>query len=107
MPKVSFNSPLPLVRLEENKLVISDNAITILQLKPGNRIQVNYIQSKYESMPVIARSEVFSDPNAGNVLTHSNTVSFKGMQQSILAQFGHLFEIKEYISGMFQMIPIE
>lgn len=107
MPKVSFNSELPLIKLEENKLVISDNAITILQVKPGSRISINYIQSKQSAMPVIGRSEVFFDPNAGNMLTRSNTVSFKGMQQSMLAQFGSMFEIREYKVGMFQMIPIE
>ena len=57
-------------------------------------------------MPVIGNAEMFADPNAGNKLSKSNTVSFKGTQRTILTKYGQLFKIEEYRPGMFKMESI-
>lgn len=70
----------------------------------GDRIAVNYVQKTNElTFPVIGKSEIFCDPNAGNKITKSNTVLFKGTQKDLLLKYGQKFELEEYKPGMFKL----
>lgn len=101
-----FNISIPIIEVSDNKLIISPRAKELISAKYGDRIAVNYIQVNNEiTIPVIGKAEVFADPNSGNKLTKSNTISFKGIQKTILTKYGQLFEIEEYKPGMFKMIP--
>lgn len=98
---------LPIIEVSDNKLIISPKAIKLMSATYGERITINYIQKSNEvTIPVIGKAEAFADPNAGNRLTKSNTVSFKGIQRTILTKYGQLFTISEYKPGMYQMAPI-
>lgn len=99
---------LPVVELGDSKLIMSPKAISLLKASVGDRISVNYIQKSNEcTFPVIGKSEVFTDKNAGNKLTKTNTVSFRGTQKTILTEYGTLFELSEYKPGMFKMTQID
>lgn len=98
----------PTVEVGENKLIISPEAQQLLKTSAGDRISINYIQKSNElTIPVIGKSELFADREAGNKLTKSSTVSFKGQQRTILLEYGSVFELKESNrKNMFQLVPI-
>lgn len=107
VPSKYDNVKIPIVELTDNKLILSPLACQEMGVDIGDRIVVNYIQKNNEvTLPVIGKSEVFSDPEAGNKLTRSGTVSFKGTQQTILSKYGQLFRIAEVKDGMFGMFAI-
>lgn len=86
----------PIVEVEENKLLLSPEVIQLLGISPGDRVSINYTQLSNElTIPLIARSEKFADREAGNKLTKSNTVSFKGKQRTLLLEYGSIFTLKE------------
>lgn len=97
----------PQITLGENKLLLSSEAINTLNAQPGNRIAVNYIQISSEyTFPVIAKAEYFVDPEAGNKLTKSNTVSFRGIQNKTLGLYGANFVLEPYKEGIYKMVSI-
>ena len=107
VPSKYDNIDLPIVEVGDNKLIISPKAVSLLSAQCGDRIAVNYIPKNKLTIPVIGKAEVFSDPENGNKLTKSNTVSFKGTQKTILSKYGQLFKIEEYKGGMFKMTKID
>lgn len=101
------NIDLPIIEVGDNKLIMSPKAIELMSVHYGDRIAVNYIQENNEvTFPIIGKADVFADPNAGNKLSKSNTVSFKGTQRTILTKYGQLFKIEGYRPGMFRMDSI-
>lgn len=101
------NIDLPIIEVGDNKLIMSPKAIELMSVHYGDRIAVNYIQENNEvTFPIIGKADIFADPNAGNKLSKSNTVSFKGTQRTILTKYGQLFKIEEYRPGMFRMDSI-
>lgn len=96
------------ITLLENKLSFSKEAIDFLNVSAGDRIAVNYVQvTNKESFPVVGKSDAFVDPNAGNKLTKSNTVSFRGMQHTMLSQYGVEFTIELFKNKMYKLIKIK
>ena len=95
------------VEVTDNKLIISDPALALLGANPGDRISINYYQeSKEVKLPLISLSENFSDRLAGNKLTKSNTVSFRGNQRTILLEYGTVFELKEFKDSIYKLVPL-
>lgn len=96
----------PTVEVKENKLVISPKAIGMIGCITGDRITIQYFQeSPTVTFPIIGLSSVFADPDSGNKLTKSNTVSFKGFQRKVLIQYGTEFVLEPFQEGMFKMVP--
>lgn len=99
---------MPKLSLLENKIIFSQEAINLLEASPGDRIAINYIQvSNEETFPIIGKSDIFGDSNAGNKLTKSHTMSFRGVQQTMLRQFGKFFELQLYKNKMYKLTTIE
>lgn len=95
----------PSIILEENRVTLSSEALILLNVTQGERILINYVQVSSEyTFPVIGKSEFFSTPEAGNKLTKSNTVSFRGMQNKVLRVYGDKFSLQPYKSGIYKMI---
>ena len=96
-----------IVEVTANKLIISDTALAFLDANPEDRISINYFQeSKEKTFPVIAKSEYFTDKKAGNKLTKSNTVSFRGNQRTILLEYGTVFELQPFKEHIFKLVPL-
>lgn len=97
-----------IIKLDDCKLVFSSKALNMIGAKYGDRIAINYIQVSNElTFPVVGKSENFFDLSAGNKLTKSNTVLFKGTQKDLLSKYGSTFELEEYKPGMFKLKPIK
>lgn len=89
----------------ENKLMLSQEAVDILEASAGDRIAINYVQvTNQETFPVIGKSDAFVDPNSGNKLTKSNTVSFRGIQRDMLSKYGTNFNLELYKNKMYKLI---
>ena len=94
------------VTVESNKLRLSEEAVKLLDAVAGDRIAINYWTQNSEcTFPVIGKSEVFTDKNDGNRLTKSNTVSFRGIQNEILLEYGEFFKLEPF-KEFFKMVPI-
>lgn len=109
---VSIDKSLPTsdnyIEVQDNKLKFGKEAISLLEANPGDRIQVNYwTVNNQETFPVIGKSAIFTDITGGNALTKSDTVSFRGNQRTVLLEYGNLFKLEPFKSGMFKLVPIE
>lgn len=109
---VSIDKSLPTsdnyIEVQDNKLKLGKEAISLLEANPGDRIQVNYwTVNNQETFPVIGKSAIFTDMTGGNALTKSDTVSFRGNQRTVLLEYGNLFKLEPFKSGMFKLVPIE
>ena len=68
----------------------------MIEASAGDRISIAYSQKSNEvTIPLIGKSEMFADKDAGNKLTKSNTVSFKGKQRTMLLQYGTIFKLEQ------------
>lgn len=98
---------IPTIKIDSNRLILSDEAIKMLEANYGDRISVNYIQDdNHNFYPVIGKSSVFSDSNDGNKLTKSKTISFKGIKKNMLSRYGILFLMIEYAPKIFLLKSI-
>lgn len=101
--------------VEDNKLVLTPNAINKLGAVAGDRISVNYWTVDNETTyPIISKSDVFTDGASGNKLTQKGTISFKGQQRTSLLKFGSAFTFSEFKDrsgevkeNVFVLTPVE
>lgn len=105
---VSLEPGLPTVQVLENKLQLSQAAIELIGAKTGDRLAINYwtVNNK-ETFPVIGKSEVFTDEDAGTKLTKSRTISYRGQQMDVLKMYGDTFRIEPFKEGMFKLVSIK
>ena len=91
---IKYNQNLATIKVENNRLVLSSEAVKAHNAIVGDRIAINYWNiNKETTFPLIGKSELFSDPTNGNKLTKSNTVSYRGTQNKILKEYGSLFKL--------------
>lgn len=84
----------PKLFLEENKYRLNSAAINLLGVTAGDKLDIKYKDDK----PVIG-----VDDKAGNKITKSNTVLYKGNKNEELAKHGHEFKLISHpsIAGLF------
>lgn len=106
-PPEDYNIEEATVTVENNKLVLSKDAIKALNSVAGDRIAINYwTVDNATTFPLIGRAASFLDSTSGNRLTKSNTVSFRGVQRDILLEYGSFFQLVPF-KTFFKLIPIE
>ena len=76
-----------MLKIENNKLILSSELLMLLQANPGDRISIEYTTRDGKLIPVIFKSD------KGNILTKSQTVAFSGKQKKSLLQFGIEFTV--------------
>lgn len=105
---VSLEPGLPTIQVLENKLQLSQAAIELIGAKSGDRLAINYwtVNNK-ETFPLIGKSEVFTDEDAGTKLTKSRTISYRGQQMDVLKMYGDNFRIEPFKEGMFKLVSIK
>lgn len=85
------------MRVEENKVSLTLEAVNKLGAVAGDRISINYwTVDNTTTYPIISKSDVFTDGQDGSKLTKRNTFSFKGQQRISLLKFGETFEFSEF-----------
>jgi len=89
---------------EEGKLVLSDQIVTELSAVHEDRINIVYEIIGGKTFPVIGKGESFGAKEAGNKLTKTNTVQYRGKANETLAAFGTTFTLELYKEGIYKMI---
>jgi hypothetical protein len=89
--KVDEN-PEPLITLEANKLVLTKGAVEALDPCEDCRIDIKYKKKDKKLVPVIGTDAAFGT-KAGNKLTKTNTVSYRGAANDKLAAYGTVFKL--------------
>lgn len=88
----------PTISLTENKLVLNQAAITLMDIAAGVKLDIKYEKSN----PVIGTNEAFGT-KGGCLLTKSNSVSYRGAKNETLAKYGDEFIVEKHptTAGLF------
>ena len=95
----------PEIVLLESKYTLNQAAVELLDVQPGDRINICYINLPDNSntkVPVIASSAMWGN-DLGNKLTKSLTVSYRGVANGVLAEYGSVFKLELYKDGLYIM----
>lgn len=90
---------VPLITLEETKLVFNNKAVADMEIEYEDRIVIRWEQESKVSkivFPIIGKDLAFDQEGSGNKVTKANTVAYKGKQNVILAELGSEFIIEPY-----------
>ena len=98
------DNPEPLITLEANKLVLTQGAVDALNPCEDCRIDIKYKKKGKKLVPVIGTDAAFGT-KAGNKLTKTNTVSYRGAANDKLSAYGTVFRLEPTEEdGIFYMI---
>ena len=87
------NNPDPIVTLDSNKLILTQGAVDLLQVCEDCRIDIKYERKDKKAVPIIGTDAAFGT-KAGNKLTKSNTVSYRGAANEKLSAYGTVFRLE-------------
>lgn len=85
-------SSTPQLILEDNKYILNNAAIELMQISAEDKIDIKYEKKGKGMIPVIGSDSVFGT-KGGNKLSKSNTVACRGSKNTELAKHGSVFEI--------------
>lgn len=99
------NSTEPQVVLEDNKYIFNAAAAELMGIEPEERIDIKYEKKGKSFIPIIGTSEAFGT-KAGNKLTKSYSVSFRGKANETLQEYGNVFtlEVHPEKEGIYYLI---
>ena len=98
------DNPEPLITLEANKLVLTKGAVDTLKPCEDCRIDIKYKKKDKKLVPVIGTDAAFGT-KAGNKLTKTNTVSYRGAANDKLSAYGSVFRLEPTEeNGIFYMV---
>lgn len=92
-----------IVTLEDNKLVLNNKAVSDLGIKYQDRVLIIYEGNSKNKYPLIGSDLAFDQEGSGNKITKTNTVSYRGNANKILAEFGTSFNLIPHKEGIFKM----
>lgn len=78
------------VVLGDNKLILTQEIMDLLNAQVGDRLIVRYKESNGFIEPFLGKAETFSE-TGGNKITKGLTISFRGDQHESLKVFGNKF----------------
>lgn len=95
----------PEITLLDSKYLLTQGAADLLGVTAGDRININYINlpdNPNLKVPVIGCNRSWGN-DLGNKLTKSLTVSYRGVANTVLAEYGEVFQLEPYKDGLFIM----
>lgn len=94
------------ITLSNNKLLFSKEAAELLDVASGDRVDLRYwSENNTTTFPVIAKAGVF-DESEGKKLTKKLTVSYRGLQATVLEEYGKEFNLVSFKEGVFKLVPV-
>lgn len=106
LPKVNkvVENEEHLITLDSNKLVLTTGAVQMMNICADCRVDIKYKKRDRMSVPVIGTDEAFGT-KGGNKLTKTNTISFRGVANEKLSEYGTTFKIEpSEDEGIFYLI---
>lgn len=92
------------ITLEPNKLIFNSKAVADMQLEYEDRIVIKWISENKIMIPIIGKDIAFDEEGTGNKVTKSNTVTYKGKANTVLAAVGNEFTLEPYKDGIWKLI---
>ena len=97
-----------LITLDPTKLIFNNKAVAEMELSPEDRIVIKWeTKGKGKTAvltPTIGKDLAFDEEGAGNKVTKTFTVGYKGKQNAVLAEFGTEFGIESYKDGIWKLV---
>lgn len=91
---------------EDGKLVFNNRAMADLKIEAGDRIVIKYEKGDKSLFPVIGTDFAFNEEGSGNKMTKSQTISYKGNQNTVLAEFGDEFTVEKYQDDIWKLVSL-
>lgn len=101
---ITESSEPELVRLD-SKYTLNQAAVDLLQVQPGDRLNINYDNHPDNpnlKVPIIGSNKSWGN-DLGNKLTKSLTVSYRGVANTVLADYGTTFKLVPFKEGLFML----
>lgn len=100
------NTPIVLeeeaiVTLEPTKVSFNNKAVADMGIEYGERIVIKYEKLKGVKTPFPVMEK---DLEAGNKITKTNTIAYRGKANTILAEYGTQFGLEKYKEGVWKLI---
>ena len=97
-----------IITLESNKLVFNNRVASEMDLQYEDRIVIKWEKDEKSKtmVPVIGKDISFGEEGTGNKVTKSNTVTYKGKANTILAEKGSEFTIEPFREGIWKLVPV-
>lgn len=92
-----------IITLESNKIVFNNKCAQEMELSHEDRIVIKYEKFGKENLPIIGKDIAFDEEGSGNKVTKTNTVTYRGKANTVLAEYGTEFEIVPYKDGIWKM----
>lgn len=83
------------LQLLDNKYELNGSAISLLGISVGDRVDIKYQMVDGIKYPIIGSSNAWKSAS-GNKLTKSSTVSYRGIANQMLAEYGDEFTFSEW-----------
>ena len=98
----------PKLYLEDNKCRLNSKAVSLMEISPGDKLDIKYDDGKNGSVPIIGTDEAFGT-KGGNKLTKSNTIACRGSKNEELSKYGKEFVLAVHPSkaGLFVLTSEE
>lgn len=97
----------PIVTLEANKVIFNAGAVNALDIQYEDRVVIKWVAAENKRMvPIVGKNTAFGEESTGNKITKSNTMTYKGNANIVLAEYGSEFTLKPYEEGIYRLIPV-
>ena len=94
-----------IITLEPNKLIFNSKAVADLELEYEDRVIVKWVKEGKKMIPVIGKDIAFDEEGAGNKVTKTNTVTYRGKANSVLAELGTEFTLVAHDTDIWKLAP--
>ena len=97
--------PEPKITLLDNKYILNNSAVKLLEIEPGDRVAIRYMDVSGVNFPAIGKQEAFKI-SSGNKITKDFTVSCRGTGNEKLSEYGSIFNLSAMSGrdGLFVMV---
>lgn len=94
------------ITLEPTKLCFNNKAVADMELAYQDRLVIKYqkVPGSKKPIPLIAKDVDWNEEGTGNKLTKTNTLSYRGKANTILAEFGSEFELELYKDKVWKLV---
>lgn len=98
----------PIITLEATKLQFNNKAVADMELEWEDRIVIKWESekgNKKKLFPIIGKDLAFDEEGAGNKITKTNSIGYKGKQNAVLAEYGNIFTIEPFGDEIWRLVP--
>lgn len=83
------------ITLTDNKYILNKKAAELLQVEPDDRLDIKYQLIDNMKFPIIGKDTIWKT-KSGNKLTKQLSVSCRGTANSLLSEFGNIFNLTKW-----------